>query len=145
MRSISGGSGDFTIWPLYSQEIDDALGLEDQDGVGVDLVVVLEAGVKADDEFGPQVRHGADQLQRQRATAADQHEGADRTIQLAGLPPRPPRRADPGRAEYPSLAEYAHAMARYAAGTPIAPEQTGLGGVGENGVRVCFRGPNVRS
>ena len=42
-------------------------------------------------------------------------------LQLAGLPPR--------RADYPSLAEYEHAKSRYAAGTPIAAGQVGLGEV----------------
>jgi hypothetical protein len=58
---------------LHRHELDDALGLEGQDGVGFELIVVGEAGVQADDAFGLLLRHGADQLQRERAVEADQH------------------------------------------------------------------------
>lgn len=51
---------------------------------------------------------------RERAVEADRHEAADRSIQLAGLPPPPA----PSRADYPSLAAYERAKARCADGTP---------------------------
>ncbi len=47
----------------------------------------------------------------------------------------------PSRADYPSLAEYARAKARYAAGTPIAPGQMGLGGWCRMAFELRFCGP----